>query len=272
MTEVTRKQLEFSDEEAVAAWAEKCDAEWVVNCAAISGLEACLDDPLTAHLVNARAPELIAGECHRRGIAFLHISTDYVLDGRRPGRHDETTSCKPVNVYGQSKLEGELRIQEVSPSAWISRISWIFGPDLPSFPHQVLERAMQGQAQQAIGDKFSLPTFADDFVTAWESLAVSKIDGGVYQMCNEGEPVSWADIADETLRLAADLGAPLKESLIERTSLKDAHFFRDKRPPHTAMACKKLADIRGALLRPWQVALGEHLGDLADDGWRLPSK
>jgi dTDP-4-dehydrorhamnose reductase len=96
-------------------------ATHVVNCAAVSGLEACLDDPETAHRVNAMAPEMMARICRLEGMRFIHLSTDYVLDGRRGGLKTESDKCRPVNVYGESKLEAELRVREEMPEALIAR-------------------------------------------------------------------------------------------------------------------------------------------------------
>ena len=73
-----------------------CGAQLVVNCAAISGLEACAADPLQAHLINAVAPAAMALACRHTGARFVHLSTDYVLDGRRPGLKDESTKCRPI--------------------------------------------------------------------------------------------------------------------------------------------------------------------------------
>ena len=90
-------------------------ANAVVNCAALSGLEACHDDPLTAHLINAVAPATMALACRHTGARFIHLSTDYVLEGHKPGLKNESTRCKPVNVYGESKREGELQVAEALP-------------------------------------------------------------------------------------------------------------------------------------------------------------
>ena len=95
----------------------------VVNCAAISGLEACLDDALSAHLVNAVAPAAMALACRHTGARFVHLSTDYVLEGHRPGLKDESTHCKPANVYGSSKREGELQVAEALRESLVLRVS-----------------------------------------------------------------------------------------------------------------------------------------------------
>ena len=82
-------------------------ANLVVNCAAISGLEACGDDALQAHLVNAVAPAAMALACRHTGARFVHLSTDYVLCGQRAGLKNEAAKCRPVSCYGESKREGE---------------------------------------------------------------------------------------------------------------------------------------------------------------------
>ena len=88
----------------------------------------------TAHRVNAMAPEMMARICRLEGMRFIHLSTDYVLDGRREGLKTEEGKCRPVNVYGESKLEAEFRVREEMPDALVARVSWVFGnPGRPSF-------------------------------------------------------------------------------------------------------------------------------------------
>ena len=122
-----RNTCDLEDLSALKKFLLSSGATHVINCAAVSGLEACLDDPVTAHRVNAMAPELMARLCRLEGMRFIHLSTDYVLDGRRPGLKTETDKCRPVNVYGESKLEAELRVREEMPEALVARVSWVFG-------------------------------------------------------------------------------------------------------------------------------------------------
>ena len=123
----THAECELADARAVSDLVLGSDAALVVNAAAISGLEACLDDPLQAHVVNAVAPAAMALACRHTGARFVHLSTDYVLDGRRAGKKSESAKCKPVSVYGESKREGELQVLEALPGALVARVSWICG-------------------------------------------------------------------------------------------------------------------------------------------------
>lgn len=161
-----------------------CGAQLVVNCAAISGLEACADDPLQAHLVNAVAPAAMALACRHTGARFVHLSTDYVLCGRRPGVKDESARCRPINWYAESKREGELQVLEALPTAVVARVSWVCGnPQKPSFIESSVAKALAGQELAAVADKVSLPTDAADIARA--ALELGEGDyAGIIHVCS----------------------------------------------------------------------------------------
>lgn len=231
----------LEDAEAVSDLVLGSDAELVVNCAAVSGLEACGDDPLRAHLINAVAPAAMALACRHTGARFVHLSTDYVLDGRRPGLKNESAKCRPVCVYAESKREGEMQVQEAWAESIIARVSWICGnPAKPGFPESVVAKAVAGQALAAIADKTSLPTDAEDIARAVLSLAAAGTKG-VYHVCSQGEPMSWWDCANVALDEAVRLGALAALPPVARQKLDEVPFFRELRPRHTAMDSARLA-------------------------------
>ncbi|MBQ2814375.1 MAG: NAD(P)-dependent oxidoreductase [Akkermansia sp.] len=217
-------------------------ANLVVNCAAVSGLEACGDDPLRAHLINAVAPAAMALLCRHTGARFVHLSTDYVLDGRRAGLKDESTRCRPGCTYAESKREGEMQVMEAFEESIIARVSWICGnPDKPGFPESTVTKALAGQPLSAIADKTSLPTDAEDIARAVLMLAADSSAGGIYHLCAQGEPMSWWDCATIATDEAVHLGALSAPPEIARQKLDEVPFFREPRPRHTAMSCKRLA-------------------------------
>lgn len=225
----------LEDADAVSDAVLHSGADAVVNCAAISGLEACLDDPLHAHLVNAVAPAAMALACRHTGARFVHLSTDYVLDGRRPGLKIESAKCKPVSVYGESKREGELQVAEALDTALILRVSWVCGnPAKPSFVESTLIKALRGEPLAAIADKYSLPTDAEDIARAILALLPTAAKG-VYHVCATGEPVSWHACARLALECAVAAQALPAMPELAPQQLKNATFFREIRPPHTAM-------------------------------------
>lgn len=210
-------------------------AEVVVNCAAISGLEACGDDPLQAHLVNAVAPAAMALACRHTGAKFIHLSTDYVLDGRRAGLKDESAKCRPICVYGESKREGELQVLEANPKSIVARVSWIGGnPYKPGFVETMLHKALAGEPLSAIDDKYSKPTDAEDIARVVIALASSDA-AGVVHLCSAGKPISWRACAQIALDEAIRMGALSVAPAVERQLLDSVTFFREPRPRHTAM-------------------------------------
>lgn len=211
-------------------------AQAVVNCAAVSGLEACLDDALNAHVINAVSPAEMALACRHTGARFVHLSTDYVLDGRRAGKKDESARCKPINTYGESKREGELQVMEALAESLILRVSWVCGNvEKPSFVESMLGRALQGQPLAAIADKYSLPTHAEDIARVALALIPREEMSGPLHVSACGEPLSWHDCATLALACAARVGALPEAPPVTPQRLEDVPFFRAPRPRHTAM-------------------------------------
>lgn len=216
-------------------------AHLVVNCAAVSGLEACLDDPLSAHLVNAVAPATMALACRHTGARFIHLSTDYVLDGRRAGIKNESAKCRPLSVYGESKREGEQQVLEAWDASVILRVSWICGnPDRPAFVESSLWKALRGEPLAAVADKDSFPTHVDDIVRVVLSLYELPEVKGVLHVCSGGEPVSWHDCVRITLQAAHAAGALPAVPEVQAQTLAGVRFFREERPRHTAMDNSRL--------------------------------
>ena len=239
-------ECDLEDADAVADFVLEHPADVVVNCAAISGLEACADDPLHAHRINAMSPAAMALACRHTGARFIHLSTDYVLDGRKPGFKAEDAHCRPEGWYAQSKREGELEVLDALPQAVVARVSWICGnPRKPAFVEQILSKALNGQPLAAIADKFSMPTDARDIARAVLQLAETDYRG-VIHLCSgaEGEePLSWWDCAQLALQEAVRLGALPSMPEILRQKLAEASFFREPRPRHTAMDNTRLRTL-----------------------------
>ena len=231
--------------EAVSDLVLGSGAQLVVNCAAVSGLEACAEDPLQAHLINAVAPAAMALACRHTGARFVHLSTDYVLCGRRPGLKDEAAKCRPISCYGESKREGELQVLEALPAAVVARVSWVCGnPHKPSFMESTVERALAGQPLAAVADKVSLPTDAADIARAVLALGAGDYSG-VVQVTSSGEPQSWWQCARLALQAAVEQGALPVAPPIEQQKLDEVPFFKEPRPRHTAMSNARLTQQLG---------------------------
>lgn len=231
----THAECPLEDAAAVSDLVLGSGAQAVFNCAAVSGLEACAEDALYAHLVNAVAPAAMALACRHTGARFVHLSTDYVLDGRRNGKKAEETRCRPGCVYAETKREGELQVAEAYAESVIARVSWVCGnPDKPSFIESTLRRAAAGEKLAAVADKYSMPTDAADIARAVLALAASPYRG-IIHLCSSGQPMSWWDCAAAALAESARSGCLPAGLLPEKQELDAVPFFREKRPRYTAM-------------------------------------
>lgn len=240
-----RNECDLADAPGIDAFLSATQADCVLNCAAVSSIEAAWKDPLQAHLVNAVAVRAMAAACRRLDMRFLHLSTDYVLDGRRPGLKKESAPCRPCCVYGESKWEGELQVQETNPEALILRVSWVCGhPQKPSFLEQTAAKLLAGDPVAAIADKTSLPTDVEDIVRVASLLAESPGTAGILHVCSTGSPLSWHDYARYAVEELQTLGLIGTVSL-HAQQLEQIAAFLDERPRHTAMDNTRLTTELG---------------------------
>lgn len=253
--ELPRAVCDLADPRAAAVLAD-LDFEVLLNPAGLTSLEQCEDEPELARRVNAIAPGEFAQLCRARGKKFLHFSTDYVFDGIQPGLRHEDDPPSPLSAYGRTKEEGERAV--LAEGGTVMRVSWVFGPEKPAFPDQILAKALKGEALSAVADKFSIPAYTPD-ISAWtEALLAAGLPGGIYHACNGGPVTSWHGIALEiTAFLHQRTGLPVAE--VKELSLAGMSAFRAVRPRHTAMATDKLAAVLGKAPRDWREALRQHL-------------
>ncbi len=256
IVELPKVVLDLDSSDPAVALAD-LEFDALIHPAGMTSLEACEDDPDTARRVNADAPAALARFCTERGKRMLAFSTDYVFDGREPGLRTESDDPAPLSAYGRTKRDGELGVLDAGGT--VVRVSWIFGPEKPAFPDQVLSDALAGRPLSAIADKFSLPTFTADLAGWIDTLLYRGCPPEIFHACNSGEPVSWHDIAREVVRFLHDTGRLPAMPEIKALRLDETPFFRAPRPRHTALAAGKLADLLGHDPRNWKEALREHL-------------
>ena len=240
----------------------------LVHCAAMTSVDECERQPQLTHQVNALAPAALARECRRRGARMLHVSTDYVFAGQSPGLRTENDPCQPLSVYGRAKLAAEEAVLEQLPDAIVARVSWVFGPEKPSFIDSLLARALSQSEVAAIADKWSTPSYTADLADWFLALLRHPQASGVIHTCNRG-PCSWRQLGQFALDTAADLGLPLRAREVAPLSLADFPNFIAPRPVHTAMATDHLAALLGIEVPDWQDAVRRYLLDLNKNGTSL---
>ena len=230
----------------------------VIHCAAVTSVDYCEQHPEEALAVNTDATARIARLCRERGARLVHVSTDYVYDGRSPGLRTESDPCAPLGAYARTKHAAELAVLEADARFVVARASWIFGPDRPGFVDSIIERAGKDSACGAIADKWSNPSYSLDLAENLEALVLNPAAAGPVNLCNAGA-CTWLEYGQAALDLAHAAGVPLKCRTLAPQRCADMPGFLSPRPIHTAMDTTRLAALTGKPVRPWQEALADYI-------------
>jgi dTDP-4-dehydrorhamnose reductase len=253
-----RQLLDIGDFRAVRETLLNQEFDALVNCAALTNVDYCETHPEEAHHLNGEAVATIADVCSRKKARCVHISTDYVFDGAKEGPYTEDDEARPISVYGASKLAGEQCLHAVSDRHLAVRVSWVFGPDRPSFVDQILQRALEHEAVAAIADKVAVPTYTLDAARLLRPLLDEHIVDGVLHLCNTGA-CTWQEYGQFALDCAAEDSVPLKARTVAPQKMADLKAFIAKRPPNTTMSTARFTAETGLSPRPWQEAVGEYV-------------
>ena len=257
VTSFARSQLDLGRLNRVRSALAETKFELLINCAALTNVDYCESHREEAFLVNAEAACLLAEMANEKSAKLVHFSTDYVFDGKKSDPYTEEDKAVSLSVYGESKLEGERRVLEVSSQHLVVRLSWVFGPDKPSFIDQIIQRARENDVVTAVADKFSAPTYTID-VASWLRLAIGKSANGILHLANNGG-CSWQEWAQYAVDVCGGLGIRLKAERIGAVSLADMKNFVAQRPVHTVLSTAKFAALTGVKPRHWRDAVAEYI-------------
>jgi len=234
------------------------DFKALVYTAGLTNVDYCEDHPDEAALCNTEAPRVLAEICQEREAKLIHISTDYVFDGRRDMLLKETDPPNPLSVYGRSKLAGETAVLNISPHFLVIRVSWLFGPDRPSFPDMIIRNALDKDSVAAIADKVSCPTYSEDLAAWIEPMLADPRYHGLLHLANSGS-TTWQEYGQTAVDIAAALGLPLKTQKVGALYRSDFPVFKAERPEFTAFDTSKYEQISRETPRSWQDALHEYI-------------
>jgi len=257
VTSYDRSQFDLGQVDRIRSALAGAKFELLINCAALTNVDYCESHREEAFVVNAETPRLLAKIANEKSAKLVHFSTDYVFDGKKMGPYVEEDKAVPLSVYGESKLEGERRVLEVSSQNLVVRLSWVFGPDKPSFIDQIIQRARESGVVTAVADKFSAPTYTID-VASWLRLAVDKDANGILHLANNGG-CSWQEWAQYAIDVCRSLGIPLKAERVGAVSLADMKNFVAQRPVSTILSTSKFAAFTGVEPRHWRAAVAEYI-------------
>ncbi|PYL17329.1 MAG: dTDP-4-dehydrorhamnose reductase, partial [Verrucomicrobia bacterium] len=206
----------------------------VINCAAMTNVDLCESKRAEAFAINAEAPKVLAEISSGKKAKLIHFSTDYVFDGEKGQPYVETDPAKPISVYGESKRAGEENVLAMQDRHLVVRVSWVFGPDRPSFVDAMIKRAREEEHIDAVADKFSTPTYTRDIAGMLPSFFDVDVAGGILHFANAGE-CSWQEYAQHTLDCCRASGMSLKVKTVGSKKTSDMKNWIARRPVYSVL-------------------------------------
>lgn len=250
------EEMDITDEESVKSVMQAVRPQAVIHCAAWTAVDAAEDNEEKVWLVNAVGTENIARECKKLGCKMMYISTDYVFDGQgeKPWEPD-CKDYKPLNIYGRTKLEGELAVSKLLEKYFIVRIAWVFGKNGKNFIKTMLNVGKNHDTVRVVNDQIGTPTYTLDLAR----LLVDMIETekyGYYHATNEGGYISWYDFTCEIFRQAGYTTKVIPVTTAEYGLSKAA------RPFNSRLDKSKLVENGFKPLPIWQDALKRYLEEI----------
>ena len=252
--------LDITDKAAVSAALTKVAPDVVVHCAAWTAVDLAEDDDKVEKVraINAGGTQNIADACKKLNCKMVYISTDYVFDGQ--GETPWQPDCKdykPLNVYGQTKLEGELAVANTLDKYFIVRIAWVFGRNGNNFIKTMLNIGKKYPELRVVNDQIGTPTYTYDLSRLLTDMIETE-KYGYYHATNEGGYISWYDFACEIFRQA---GYTTK---VNPVTTEEYGLSKAARPFNSRLDKSKLAENGFTPLPTWQDALTRYLKEIAE--------
>jgi len=254
-----RREVDFMDAGLVERWVCERVPAVVINAAGFTDVRAAErpENRTAVFAANRDAPGRLAADCARRGIPLIHVSTDFIFDGalRRPYREDDPAA--PIQLYGQSKREGECRVLEAHPGATVVRTSTLYGPGRRERPHYVdaiLRQAGERDRLVVVATPIASPTLSVDLACGILELLAAGASGVVHLVNSGG--CSRLELAREVVRAVGREGSVIVEEGPEDPA-------PPRRPAYSVLDCARYEGLTGRSMRPWQEALRDYVGRCA---------
>ncbi len=259
------EEMDITGAESVKCVLTDVKPDAVIHCAAWTAVDLAEDCEDRVRLINAVGTENIAKVCKEMDCKMMYISTDYVFDGQ--GEEPWDPDCKeyqPLNIYGQTKLEGELAVSSLLEKYFVVRIAWVFGVNGNNFIKTMLRIGKNYNRLTVVNDQVGTPTYTYDLAR----LLVDMIETdryGYYHATNEGGYISWYEFACEIFKQAFELGREeySKENLeVVPVTTAEYGISKAKRPFNSRLEKRKLSDNGFQRLPEWKDALSRYLKEI----------
>ncbi len=241
------------------------EPDLVINCAAYTNVDKAEEEPDRARLVNATAVGFLAGLCSEWGARLIHYSTDYIFPGlkedrkRLPAGYPEEHPAAPLNIYGQTKWEGEQAIRESGCSHLIIRVSWLCGKYGNNFIKTMLRLSEDHSVLKVVDDQWGSPSFTDNVVKNSYKLIEQEAEG-TYHL-SSGGLITWADFAEIIFQLTE------RQTEVQRIT-SDDFPAKARRPHFSKLNTDKIEQAHGIEPEDWRTGLERFINEYTDEDFR----
>ena len=249
-------QLDLGKPDHIRSEIDNLGFDILINCAAFTNVDLCEKERNQAFAINADAPKLLAEVCAAKKAKLIHFSTDYVFAGDKREPYAEDDAALPISAYGESKLRGEENVLAAGCNHLVLRVSWVFGPDRPSFIDAMIKRAREEEQIDAIADKWSTPTYTSDIAEMLPRLFY--VDAGVVHLTDSGQ-CTWQEYAQHALDCCAKAGVSLKATTVAPLKLAEMKNWVARRPVHSVLSTAKYQALTGSAPRSWRDAVADYI-------------
>lgn len=256
-------EADFTRLQELRALVRAARPQAILNAAAYTAVDRAESESALAHTINAEAPALLAEEATRHGAAIIHYSTDYVYGGDRAAPWTEGDVPAPCNVYGATKLAGDLAVLGAGARGVVLRTSWVYAAHGQNFVRTMLRLGRERDELRVVADQRGCPTWAHDLARAsWTVLGRGCTPGGLFHCAGAGA-VSWHGFAERIFALARQrpLGADLRVRSVVPIATAD-YPTPARRPLQSELDCSRIAREHGVRMPEWADALARCLDEL----------
>ena len=258
VTGFNHEQLDLANQNQIQDKLSPLEFDLLINCAAMTDVDLCEQEIEQAFAINAEGPQLLARICRDKNAKMIHFSTDYVFGGEKREPYVETDAAKPISVYGESKRTGEKLVLQTQDRHLVLRVSWVFGPDRPSFIDTMIKRARDEEHIDAVADKFSTPTYTHDIAEMVSRFFDVDVPGGILHFANNGE-CSWQEYAQHALDCCRASGISLKAKTVGPAKIADMKNWLARRPVYSVLSTAKYAKLTSVTPRSWRDAVSDYI-------------
>lgn len=246
------EEFDITSLEQTLDFVSRIKPDLLINCAAMTDVDACESQFDRAYLINGIGVGNLARAAWENNGEILHVSTDYVFNGENKGEYLEDDPVDPIGAYGRTKLAGETFLRSNNPRHWSVRTQWLYGVRGKNFVDTILRAAQERGALDVVDDQFGCPTHTNDLAAQMVRIAQKRPPYGIYHCSNKGS-CSWFEFTKAILKRSG------LEKVIVNPITSDKLTRPAKRPAHSVLRNFHLEQTIGDDMQPWENALDDYL-------------